>query len=161
VPGAIVQVNISPGGLPKHPVPEGLITPLGVEGDRHAHPAIHGGPSKAILLIAAETVDDLIARGYPVFYGAMGENLTTRGVDFRALRIGDQLRAGAALLQVTQPRGPCSALDVYGPPIKNEIYDKRVKQLDYGSPHWGMSGLYATVLSPGAVKPGDIIELLS
>src|ERR1017187_4431068 len=31
-------------------------------------------------------------RGYPVFFGAMGENLTTRGIDVRRLRIGDRLR---------------------------------------------------------------------
>ena len=105
----IVQVNISPGGLPKRAISEGWITPLGIEGDLHAHPDIHGGPRKAILLIASEVVDDLIARGYPLFYGALGENLTTRGIDIRDLRIGDQIRAGGALLEITQPRGPCSA----------------------------------------------------
>src|ERR1019366_1380963 len=52
--GAIVQVNISPGGLPKRAIAEGWITPLGIEGDLHAHPNIHGGPLKAILIIAAE-----------------------------------------------------------------------------------------------------------
>ena len=80
----------------------------------HAHPGIHGGPRKAILLVAAEVIDELTARGYPLFYGALGENLTTRGIDLRRLRIGDRLRAGGALLEITQPRGPCSALDVYG-----------------------------------------------
>src|SRR5205085_186234 len=99
--GTIVQVNISPGGLPKRGIPEGFVTPLGIEGDLHAHPAIHGGPSKAVLIIASEVVDDLVARGYPLFYGAMGENLTTRGIDVRDLRIGDQLRAGGALLEIT------------------------------------------------------------
>ena len=77
--GAIVQVNISPGGLPKRAITEGWITPLGIEGDLHAHPEIHGGPLKAILIVASEVVDALAARGYPLFYGAMGENLTTRG----------------------------------------------------------------------------------
>src|SRR5262249_6973264 len=112
--GIIEQVNISPGGLPKTPLPEAFITPLGIEGDQHTHPNIHGGPRKAILLIAAEVVDQLVERGFPVYYGAMGENLTTRGLDIRSLRIGDRIRAGGALLEITQPRGPCSALDVYG-----------------------------------------------
>ncbi len=134
---------------------------LGLQGDAHAHPAIHGGPRKAILLIASEVVDELTARGYPLFYGAMGENLTTRGMDIRALRIGNRLRAGAALLEITQPRGPCSALDVYGPSIKQAIYDQRVKQLDAAAPRWGMSGLYASVLEPGAVQQGDAIDLLT
>ncbi len=58
---------------------------------------IHGGPEKAILLVASETVDEFIRRGYPLFYGALGENLTSRGLDLRGLRIGDQLCAGGAL----------------------------------------------------------------
>jgi MOSC domain-containing protein YiiM len=133
---------------------------MGLESDGHAHPAIHGGPRKAVLLIASETVEALAARGYPVFYGALGENLTTRGIDIHALRIGDRLRAGGALLEITQPRGPCSQLDVYGPSIKGEIYDQRVKRLDATSPRWGMSGLYASVIEPGEVWPGDAIELV-
>ena len=88
---------------------------MGVEGDGHAHPQIHGGPRKAILLIAAEVVEVLQERGYPVYYGALGENLTTRGIDVRYLRVGDRIRAGGALLEITQPRGPCATLDVYGP----------------------------------------------
>src|SRR5579863_10559689 len=98
----IVQVNTSPGGLPKRAIREGFIGPLGIEGDLHAHPEIHGGPEKAILLIAAETVDEFIRRGYPLFYGALGENLTTQGLDVGTLRVGDQIRAGGALLQITR-----------------------------------------------------------
>src|ERR1039457_2585636 len=111
--GVIVQVSTSLGGLPKRAIPEGLIAPLGLEGDLHAHPDIHGGPRKAILLASAEVIEELTARGYPLFYGALGENLTTRGIDVRQIRIGDRLRAGGALLEITQPRGPCSALDAY------------------------------------------------
>lgn len=157
--GRIVQVNISPGGLPKRSIAEGWVGPLGIEGDGHAHPVIHGGPNKAILLIAAEVVDALAARGYPLFYGAMGENLTTRGIAVGDLRIGDQVRAGGALLEITQPRGPCSALDIYGESLKREIYDALVKRRDPSSPRWGMSGLYCSVVRPGPVRPGDAIAL--
>src|ERR1039458_8639864 len=62
MPGTIVQINISPGGLPKRAVSGGLIAPLGIEGDRHAHPGIHGGLRQAILLIAAEVVEELQRR---------------------------------------------------------------------------------------------------
>ena len=157
--GSIIQINISKGGVPKLPIREGEITPLGIASDDHAHPAIHSGPNKAILIIAAEVVDDLAARGYPVFYGALGENLTTRGLDIKRLRIGDQIRAGDAVLEITQPRGPCSTLDVYGPGIQKEIYDKQVKAHDPSSPHWGMSGFYARVLVTGQVRSGDIIAI--
>src|SRR5581483_2361378 len=108
--------------------------------DRHAHPNIHGGPRKAVLLVAAEVVDELVGRGYPLFYGAMGENLTTRGIPFRDLRPGDQVRAGTALLEITEPRGPCSALDVYGESLRAEVYDSQVRARDPSSPRWGRSG---------------------
>jgi MOSC domain-containing protein YiiM len=156
--GVIVQVSVSHGGLPKLPVSRGLISFLGMEGDGHAHPQIHGGPRKAVLLASAEVVDELKARGYPLFYGALGENLTTRGIDFRQLRVGHRLRAGAALLEITQRRGPCAALDVYGASLKDDIYDARVKAGDADSPRWGMCGLYASVIEPGAVRPGDAIS---
>ena len=100
--GVIVQVSVSRGGLPKRSIGEGFITPLGIEGDLHAHPGIHGGPQQAVLIVASEGVDELRARGYPVFYGALGENLTTRGLTIRDLRIGDQIRAGGALLEITK-----------------------------------------------------------
>ena len=159
--GSIIQVNISQGGLPKRPITDGWITPLGIEGDRHAHPQIHGGPLKAILIIAAEVVDALAERGYPLFYGAMGENLTTRGIEIRDVRQGDQFRVGGAVLEITQPRGPCSALDVYGASLKLDVYDQKVKQRDHSSPRWGMSGFYATVIEAGAVREGDAVTLLS
>jgi MOSC domain-containing protein YiiM len=159
--GTIVQVNTSRGGLPKCAVPGGFISEEGLEGDSHAHPGIHGGPRKAILLIAAEVIDDLTARGYPLFYGALGENLTTRGLPLAQLRIGDRLAAGGALLEITQPRGPCSALHVYGESLKNQIYDARVKALDPQSPRWGLSGLYARVLEPGYVSTNDMVCLVT
>jgi MOSC domain-containing protein YiiM len=159
VTGSIVQINVSFGGIPKRPIAAGTISTLGLGGDACAHPQIHGGPFQAVLIIASETIEYLEQRGYPVFFGALGENLTTRGLDRRQLRLGQQLRAGGALLEITKVRGPCSALDVYGPAIKQEIYDQRVKAGDPDSPRWGMSGFYARVLQPGPVRPGDIISI--
>jgi len=159
--GTIVQINTSPGGLPKRPIPGGMITPLGLEGDRHAHTQIHGGPNKAILLIASETVDELTARGFPLFYGALGENLTTRGLALKDLRKGDQLRAGAAILEITLPRIPCRQLDVYGKTLQRELADELIWKHDPSSAYWGMSGFYTSVVRPGPVSPGDIIALVT
>jgi len=156
---SIIQINISRGGLPKRAIDSGYIGSLGIEGDLHAHPQFHGGPQKAILIIASETIDELVKQGYPVFYGALGENLTTRGLDIRDIRVGDEIRAGGAILEITQPRVPCAQLDVYGPSIRQEIYDADVKALDHTSPHWGMSGFYTSVRRPGPVATGDIIAV--
>ncbi|MBK9170678.1 MAG: MOSC domain-containing protein [Bryobacterales bacterium] len=157
--GTIIQVNVSRGGLPKRPIESGIVTPLGIEGDCCAHPKIHGGPMQAVLLITAETIDELAQRGYPVSYGSLGENLTVRGIDRRFLRSGQTFLAGTARIELTKLRTPCSALDVYGPDLQRELFDKAVKQGDFSSPRWGMSGFYARVVTPGFVKAGDIMAL--
>ena len=43
--------------------------------------------------------------------GAFGENLCCDGLDESQLCIGDRLRWGQALLEVSQPRSPCVTLD--------------------------------------------------
>jgi MOSC domain-containing protein YiiM len=159
--GAIVQIGISRGGIPKRPVPEAVLTPHGIEGDAHAHPEIHGGPRQAVLLITAEAIAELAARGFPVYYGALGENLTTHALDRRLLRAGQRFRVGAAIIELTHVRGPCATLDIYGPEIKRAIYDAQVKAGDFTSPRWAMSGFYAAVVQPGVIRANDIITLES
>lgn len=155
--GTIVQVNLSRGGLPKRPVPEAFLTPLGFDGDSVAHPRIHGGPAKAVLVITAESIDELIALGYPLFCGALGENLTTRGLDRRDLRPGRRLRAGDSIIELTTLRQPCASLDVYSPNLKAEIYRQHMQPSD---PAWGLGGFYAAVVRPGWVRAGDPVVLL-
>ncbi len=158
--GTIVQVNTSRGGVPKYAISEGSVTRLGLEGDVQAHPQFHGGPRQAILLISAEEIDALREAGFPVFAGALGENLTVRGIDFRQVRIGQRFRAGDTILEITKLRQPCTQLDPYGPGIQKAIYDPACKAGDPRSPHWGKSGFYASVTKTGVVRPNDIIELL-
>ena len=158
--GSIVQINISPGGVPKRPVAEAEVTPEGIRGDSWANPQIHGGPNQAILLIASEGLDELIALGYPLFPGALGENLTTLGLDRREMRIGQRYRSGDVMLEIAKMRAPCTSLDVYGPSIKQAVYDARVKAGDASSPRWGLAGFYARVLRSGFLRPKDIIELV-
>ncbi len=158
--GSIVQINISPGGVPKRPIAEAEVTPEGLRGDAWAHPQIHGGPNQAVLLITSEGLDELIAQGYPVFAGAMGENLTTAGLDRRQIRPGQRYRAGEVMLEITRLRVPCTTLDVYGPSIKQAVYDAEVKAGDASSPRWGLAGFYARVVHSGKIRPGDIIGLV-
>lgn len=158
--GSIVQINISPGGIPKRPIAEADVTPVGIRGDSWAHPQIHGGPNQAVLLITSEGLDGLIAQGYPVFAGALGENLTTAGLDRRLIRIGQRYRVGDVVLEISKMREPCATLDVYGPSIKQAVYDAQVKAGDASSPRWGLAGFYACVLKSGFIRPKDIIELI-
>jgi len=157
---SLLQINVSRGGVPKRPIPEAEVTPLGIAGDLWAHPEIHGGPRQRLLLITSEGIDELIALGFPLFYGALGENLTTRGLDRRALRIGQQWRIGEVVIEFTKIRAPCDTLSVYGPGIQQAIYDPQIKAGDPSSPRWGLSGFYASVIQPGVIRTGDPITLL-
>jgi MOSC domain-containing protein YiiM len=116
-------------------------------GDACAHPAIHGGPGKALLLIAEESLEELKAMGYPLYAGALGENVTTRGLDPASLRPGQRLRIGGEVeIELTSPRRPCNSLDVYGSSLKRDLAGPR-------------AGFYAAVLRPGFIRPGDIITV--
>ena len=159
--GRVVQINISRGGLPKRAVSEGVLTSSGFEGDSWAHPQIHGGPNQTVLMIASEAIDELRAKGYPVYAGALGENLTTEGLDRARWRAGQRYSVGEAVIELTKVRAPCSQLNIYGPYIVNEIYDSQTKAGNPTTPRWALSGFYARVVRPGLIFPGNVISLLS
>jgi MOSC domain-containing protein YiiM len=158
--GSVLQVSISRGGVPKRAITEGEIGPLGLAGDGHNHPEIHGGPRQAVLVISSEAIDELKALGYPLYPGALGENITTVGVDRAQWRAGQCWRVGGAIIEFTKLRAPCETLSVYGPGIQKAVYDAQVKAGDTASPRWAMGGFYASVVQPGTVRPGDPILLL-
>jgi MOSC domain-containing protein YiiM len=157
--GRILQINISPGGIPKLPIAEAVVTSEGIRGDSWAHPQIHGGSNQALLLITSEGIAELAVQGFPLYYGALGENLTTSGLDRRRMRAGQRYRAGEVFLELTKARGPCAALDVFGTGLQRAMYDAQVKAGDASTPRWGLSGFYARVLRPGVIRPHDIIAL--
>jgi MOSC domain-containing protein YiiM len=158
--GLVVQISISLGGIPKRPVPSAEVTASGIVGDSWRHPQIHGGAGQAILLVTAEGIDELVALGFPLFHGALGENITTRGLDRRSVRAGQRYRAGEVVLEISKGRGPCQALNVYGTGIQAAIVDARVKAGDPASPRWGLSGFYASVVRTGVMRVGDSITIL-
>jgi MOSC domain-containing protein YiiM len=159
VTGAVVQVSVSPGGIPKVAIPVAELTETGIVGDTWRYP-FHGGRRKALLLITIEGIDELVSQGFPLFPGALGENLTTRGLDRHDLRFGQRFRVGEGTIELTRIRTPCATLDVYGSGIQATIYDARVQAGDSESRRWGLSGFYASVIQPGPVRPGDTIALL-
>ena len=156
--GTVLQVNVSRGGIPKRPTLLGELTTAGVTGDAWRFP-FHGGMRKAILLVTTEGIDELCSQGFPLFPGALGENLTTRGLDRHALRPGHRLPVGNAVIELTTIRTPCATLDVYGAELRGRIFDERVEQGDTQSPRWGLSGVYARVIEGGLIRPGDPVSL--
>ena len=159
--GRIAQISVSPGGVPKRAMAIGRVSEGGIEGDSWAHPRYHGGRDQALLLIALEVIEILKSEGFPLYAGALGENLTTEGLDVSRWRFGQVYRAGSVRLQLTKARVPCKTIKVYGEHIGRAIYDARVKAGDFSSPVWGFSGMYARVLTEGVVRSGDAIELES
>lgn len=157
--GTVVQVSTSAGGVPKLPVLVGSLGFEGFEGDSWRNRKYHGGPNQAVLLISMEVLDDLSAMGFRVFPGALGENVTTEGLNYHELRLGQTLQLGEATIELTKVRVPCDTISCYGVGIQKEIYDAKVKRGDVSSPRWGYSGFYARVLRPGIVRPQDIISV--
>lgn len=159
--GIIEQVSISKGGVPKLPVLEGQVGPLGIGGDIQANTKYHGGPRQALLWITAEGLDELRTAGFPVYPGALGENVTTRGVDRTTVRLGQRWRIGEVEVEITKMRVPCETLNPYGPGIQKAIFDAEVKAGNHNSPRWGLAGFYTSVIHGGAIRPGDPVTLLS
>jgi len=161
VTGTVIQVSISAGGLPKRAIAEAEVTVHKITGDAWRHPQFHGTPKRAILWMTAEGLDEIKSMAFPVYPGALGENLTTRGLDRRVLRAGQRFRCGSAAIELTELRLPCDTLSVYGKGIQEAIYDARAMRGDPSSPVWGLSGFYASVIEPGKLRPGDSIALLT
>lgn len=142
----------------KQPVTGSLdVGPLGLDGDEQADLSVHGGLDKAVYLYPSEHYvfwQERLAyqRRVPVAlaFGALGENLTSEGLLETALWVGDRLRIGSALLEVTEPRQPCfkfAACLGYSQAVKHMLQS-------------GFSGVYLRVVDCGQLQSGDAIALL-
>jgi len=161
----IVSVNV---GLPRDVVWNGVtvktaifkepvagavtIRELNLAGDQQADLKVHGGPEKAVYAYPAEHYEYWRTQLSDVSFswGAFGENLTTDGLSEDALCIGDLLRVGSALLQITQPRMPCYKLGL------RFNRDDMIKRFLAS----GRSGFYFSVIEQGDVAAGSKVEIL-
>ena len=150
--GRIFQLNTSAGGVPKLAVAECLVNELGLAGDEHRFPDIHGGPDRALCLFSLERILELQAEGEPIFPGAVGENVTISGLDWAQLVPGVQLSLGdEVLLEVTSYTTPCNTISAYFVEGKFQRISQKV------NPGW--SRVYARVLKGGHLKVGQPVEL--
>jgi MOSC domain-containing protein YiiM len=142
-----------------------LLTGLGVEGDAHAGATVKHRSRVArdptqpnlrqVHLIPAELHDELRAAGFEVAPGAMGENITTRGVDFLALPTGTRLHLGtSAVVEVTGLRNPCLQLDG----LQNGLMAAVLERAPDGA-LIRKAGVMSVVVEGGDVKPGDAIAV--
>jgi MOSC domain-containing protein YiiM len=151
--GRVFQINVSNGGVPKLAVHQAFVAPEGVSGDRQIHLHVHGGPERAVCLYSLEQILALQEEGHPIFAGAMGENLTLSGLDWREVQPGRQLKLGEEiLLEITSYTTPCSALKPY---FKGA---KIARVLQTKNPGW--SRVYARVLQGGTLQVGAQVSLV-
>jgi MOSC domain-containing protein YiiM len=140
-----------------------LVAGLGVEGDAHAGTTVkHRSRVKKtpdlqnlrqVHLIHAELHDELATRGFEVAPGAMGENITTRGLDLLALPTDCLLRIGDdAVVRVTGLRNPCKQLDGLVPGLMAAVLDR-----DDDGRLVRKAGIMSVVVRTGDVRPGDPI----
>ena len=123
---------------------------LNIDGDEQSDLSVHGGRNKAVYAYAREHypkwADEL---GVDLSSGAFGENLTIEGFLEDDIRIGDRLRIGSVVFEVTQPRMPCFKLG-----IRFDRDDMVRRFLESGR-----SGFYLAVIREGVLVSGDAVAL--
>src|SRR5262245_50936460 len=106
--GRIVQISISAGGVPKHPVDEARVTVDGINGDGHRNTRLHGRPDRALCLCSIERIRALAAEGHPIVPGSIGENVTIEGLEWNTVAPGTRMRLGErVVIEITRYTSPC------------------------------------------------------
>ena len=141
--------------IDKRPVPGAVEIGIhGIVGDEQGDLRVHGGPDKAIHHYPfdhyAAWRADIGAHTVLTRPGAFGENLSTMGVTEADICVGDRLRAGSVVLEVSQLRQPCWKL--------NDRFDTR--DMARRVQHTGRTGWYYRVLEGGTLRAGDTLEWL-
>ena len=157
--GVVASVNLNRGGVPKPPVDGTVVRTLGLEGDGHANPDVHGGPIAAVCLYPQEAIERVRADGHQAFPGSYGENLTLLGIDWTALAEGDRLDLGEAegdgrpgpLLELTKYAAPCSTQAHWFVEGRIARISHKIRPEDA---RW-----YARVLREGPVAPGMSVRV--
>ena len=121
------------------------ISLTGLAGDKVAQP-YHGGPGAAI---CAHLADHYAFWNQRFFLGLqagdVGENITLQNITEDQVCVGDSIRLGTALVQVSGPRVPCANLARRigrSDWVKRTILENR-------------TGFYLRVLEPGVVQASD------
>ncbi len=121
----------------------------GIVGDKVTQP-YHGSPDAALCVHLAEHYAFWNQRyGLALQPGMVGENLTVRGIEESAIYVGDVVRFGSVLAQVSGPRVPCANQARH---IGRADWVKLTLQEN-------RTGFYMRILEPGVMKPGDLWQL--
>jgi MOSC domain-containing protein YiiM len=141
-----------------------LIAGLGVRDDAHLGTTVRHqvrvreDPTRPNLrqvhLIHSELFDEMASAGYALYPGAIGENVTTRGLNLLDLPTGTKLHLGPkAIVEVTGLRNPCRQINAFRAGLMNALL-----QHDQDGSIRIKSGIMSIVLQGGEVRPGDVIR---
>lgn len=140
-----IAVNSSPDkGQPKQSIKRGYFkVNWGLENDAHA-----GNWHRQVSLLGTESIDKIKAMGIPDLKpGDFAENITTEGIVLFELPVGTRLKIGETLLEVTQIGKECHL----GCAIRKKTGDCVMPR----------EGIFAKVLAPGWIQPGDPLEVVA
>jgi MOSC domain-containing protein YiiM len=150
--GTVISINVSNGGVPKRRVDDAKVSLLGLVNDDHDDKKHHGGPERAVCVYSLERIRALQAEGHPIDIGTAGENVTVEGIDWELVVPGARFRLGdEVLLEVASFTSPCKT-------IRDSFTDGRFVRISQKL-HPGWSRVYTRVLSEGAIRFGDAVEL--
>jgi MOSC domain-containing protein YiiM len=141
--GRIVAVSVSSEkGVPKTNVEGGLlVAEHGLRGDAHAGPW-----HRQVSFLAVESIAKMRDKGADVHPGSFAENITTEGIDFGQVAVGDQVVIGDALLEITQLGKECHARCAIFHLVGDCVMPKE--------------GVFAKVLRGGMVQAGDMLQVV-
>ncbi len=141
--GKVVAVCVSESkGTPKTDVGEGVLLPgLGIDGDAHA-----GFAHRQVSMLAVEDIETMKEKLPDLVPGSFAENITVEGFDLSSLSVGDRVRVGEALLELSQIGKECHT--------RCAVYHKT------GDCIMPKKGLFFKVLEGGRVASGDPVDSL-
>ncbi len=108
----------------------------GFEGCAHANP-----PKREVLFASQEHLD-----GLELQPGTIRENVTVAGDDVERWPIGQRVRIGEAVFEITMVCDPCERMEALRPGLRERLEGKR--------------GMLARVVEGGEVAVGDELSLL-
>jgi MOSC domain-containing protein YiiM len=141
----VVAVNCSAKkGIPKSPIAKGYFEiDQGLVGDAHS-----GNWHRQVSLLGTESFAKVKAMGIKdLEVGRFAENITTEGLVLYELPIGTRLQVGETVMEVTQIGKECHT----GCAIKKQVGDCVMPR----------EGIFTIIITPGWVRPGDEIKVVT
>lgn len=141
--GKIVSINISENkGTAKTPVIKGVLKEeYGLIGDAHS-----GNWHRQVSLLDIESIRKVQESGVKINMGDFAENITTEGINLENVKIGDIIKAGSAVLEVTQ--------------IGKECHDMCEIRKKVGDCIMPKKGVFTRVIKGGEISAGESIKYL-